>query len=255
MLFKHVGTVVYAVLIRQLVICPCLYEPVIAEACADRRTMSDQELARRARRLRRWKVRGDRIIVALLALHLLVIAGTISVMTANNHEGYSNRRVIYVNHILLSEGVNYFVWFVKFLPLFLLLFPIHRAQGFLGGSLSDYLLCRRHACAYASSDAYLDKTFPRRVEPETSKPAPRRAATKPPSRLRIVERACSWTHRRNFRATGYRAGARRRVRRRPLELPARRVGLLCALGAVHGDGRVAERLGAGVERLEPKHRL
>ena len=53
---KHTVTVIYAVLIRQLVICPCLYEPVIKMACGDHthgcRQESTKDLLSRARKLR-----------------------------------------------------------------------------------------------------------------------------------------------------------------------------------------------------------
>ena len=49
--------------------------------------------------------------------------------------------------VFVSECLNFIIWFVKFAPLFLLLFPIHRAQWHHGGSLSDYL-CFRRPCAY-----------------------------------------------------------------------------------------------------------
>ena len=44
--------------------------------------------------------------------------------------------------IFYSEVINFWFWFVKFTPLFLVLYPIHRAQWYQGGSLADYLLCR-----------------------------------------------------------------------------------------------------------------
>ena len=33
-------------------------------------------------------------------------------------------------YVLYSEFLNFFVWFIKFLPLFIILFPIHKAMWF-----------------------------------------------------------------------------------------------------------------------------
>ena len=70
-LIKNVVTILYAVVIRQIVICPCLYAPVIREACHEGE-MSEDELKVRANRLAKWKRRGDRVVVLLLVFHLLV---------------------------------------------------------------------------------------------------------------------------------------------------------------------------------------
>ena len=59
--------------------------------------------------------------------------------------------------------------FVKFTPLFLVLYPIHRAQWYQGGSLADYLLCRKSCCSYKRSQAYKDPQYPRCVRPDTNK--------------------------------------------------------------------------------------
>ena len=172
---KHTVTVIYAVLIRQLVICPCLYEPVIRMACGDHthgwRQESTKDLLSRARKLRRWKVRGDRVILALLVTHLVVIVLMIIIITTENWrhlDEYSSLDEIFLNRIFGSEVVNFFIWFPKFLPLFLFLFPIHRAMWFQGGKECDYLKCKRSVFTYKRSYNYLDADFHRCVQPETS---------------------------------------------------------------------------------------
>ena len=71
--------------------------------------------------------------------------------------------------IFYSEVINFWFWFVKFTPLFLVLYPIHRAQWYQGGSLADYLLCRKSCCSYKRSQAYKDPQYPRCVRPDTNK--------------------------------------------------------------------------------------
>jgi hypothetical protein len=172
---KHTVTVVYAVLIRQLVICPCLYAPVIKLACEDRaegwRQETTKELFLLAKKLRHWKVRGDKVILALLLTHLTVIALMIVIITSQNWrhlDDYHRLDEIFLERIVGSEVVNFLIWFPKFLPLFLLLFPIHRAMWFTGCSEGDYLRCRWSLFSYLSSENYLDPAFPRCVLPETS---------------------------------------------------------------------------------------
>ena len=81
-------------------------------------------------------------------------------------------------YVLYSEFLNFFVWFIKFLPLFIILFPIHKAMWFetrdfdgpipagagAGGNLFDYLLCRK-SCRYPGG--YVKDDRPRCVQPET----------------------------------------------------------------------------------------
>ena len=71
--------------------------------------------------------------------------------------------------IFYSEVINFWFWFVKFTPLFLVLYPIHRAQWYQGGTLADYLLCRKSCCSYKRSQAYKDPQYPRCVRPDTNK--------------------------------------------------------------------------------------
>ena len=166
-LLKHTVTVVYAVLIRQIVICPCLYEPVM-RAARDDAVLAAGELAARAAKLRRWKERGDRVLVLLAVFHGAMIAAVIYVVTTENWlRGYRNPQTAVVRRILVAELVNFFVWFLKFAPLFLILYPIHRAQWYCGGDLSDYVLRRRALLAYRTSENYRDEMFPRCVTPET----------------------------------------------------------------------------------------
>mgnify|MGYP001162823070 CR=1 FL=1 len=170
---KHTVTVVDAVLIRQLVICPCLYRPVIELACEEQGWGHEttQELFLRAKKLRHWKVRGDKVILALLLTHLTVIALMIFIITSQNWrhlDDYHRLDEIFLERIVGSELVNFLIWFPKFLPLFLLLFPVHRAMWFTGGSEGDYLRCKRSPFSYLSSENYLDPAFPRCVLPETS---------------------------------------------------------------------------------------
>ncbi len=81
---------------------------------------------------------------------------------------YSSLDEIFLNRIFGSEVVNFFIWFPKFLPLFLFLFPIHRAMWFQGGTECDYLKCKRSVFTYKRSYNYLDADFHRCVQPETS---------------------------------------------------------------------------------------
>ena len=125
---------------------------------------------KRTEKLTYWKERGDRLILVLAVGHLTMIAATIYIVTSDDWlKGYRNPRKTVVNRIIVSELFNFFVWFVKFAPLFLALYPIHRAQWYQGGELVDYLLCRRSCSAYKSSQKYRDKTFPRCVNPETKR--------------------------------------------------------------------------------------
>ena len=134
----------------------------------DFRFIATGELAARAAKLRRWKERGDRVLVLLAVFHGAMIAAVIYVVTTENWlQGYRNPQTAVVKRILVAELVNFFVWFLKFAPLFLILYPIHRAQWYCGGDLSDYVLRRRALLAYRTSENYRDDRFPRCVTPET----------------------------------------------------------------------------------------
>ncbi len=192
-LVKNIVTTLYAVLIRQIVICPCLYGPLIAAACeGDAPTglwngvgkpsttihkIDDRKLARRAQRVKRWKLRGDRGIMWLLVVHFAVVFTAIFLLASHlegaPYLGEREKNTPQRHHaallIFYSEVINFWFWFVKFTPLFLVLYPIHRAQWYQGGSLADYLLCRKSCCSYKRSQAYKDPQYPRCVRPDTNK--------------------------------------------------------------------------------------
>ncbi|KAH8073688.1 voltage-gated potassium channel [Aureococcus anophagefferens] len=155
-LVKHVGTILYAVLIRQLVICPCLYQPLIDAACDESADLDADELRTRADALVEWKWRGDRTALLLLLVHFFFVFAAVAFVAFNSHEhvtaeryGEEHVRVLY--HVLYSELVNFVSWFIRFTPLFLLLFPIHRAQWYQGGRSGLPLL--RRSCRGVVVDA------------------------------------------------------------------------------------------------------
>ena len=85
--------------------------------------------------------------------------------------------------VFYSEVFNFFFWFVKFAPLFVLRaparsrglfetprrrwYPIHRAQWFQGGETIDYFKGTLSINTYAQTDKYQNPDFPRCVVPET----------------------------------------------------------------------------------------
>ena len=175
---KHVSTVIYAVVIRQLVICPCAYNALVNDIVDEENCRaSDRELQERAKRLMFIKIVGDRILLWLFLAHFAAVACVIIWMSSWNYTSHAEEKLKSENEnrpagVLLnmatSELVNFFVWFVKFLPLFVILYPIHRAQWYQGGPLKDYLLCKR-SLNYRKSVNYKNEKFPRRVEPETKR--------------------------------------------------------------------------------------
>ena len=98
-LVKNIVTTLYAVLIRQIVICPCLYGPLIQAACEGDapvglwngvgkpsqtiHKIDDRKLARRAQRVKRWKLRGDRGIMWLLVVHFAVVFTAIFLLASH----------------------------------------------------------------------------------------------------------------------------------------------------------------------------
>jgi len=102
-------------------------------------------------------------------------------------------------YLCLSEFINFFFWFIKFIPLFLFLYPIHRAQWYQGGSYTEYFCCsffankqydtslsaannysshsNKSCWNYTSSPNYLNPRFPRCVRPETRKCASAKVRT------------------------------------------------------------------------------
>ena len=192
-LVKNVVTTLYAVLIRQIVICPCLYGPLIIAACESDAPsglwngvgkpatpvskIDDRKLARRAQRVKKWKLRGDRGIMGLFVVHVGIVFTAIFLLASHlegaPYLGDKEKNTPQRHHaallIFYSEVINFWFWFVKFTPLFLVLYPIHKAQWYKGGSLADYLLCRRSCCEYKRSQAYKDPQYPRCVRPDTNK--------------------------------------------------------------------------------------
>mgnify|MGYP001169757391 CR=1 FL=1 len=104
----------YAILIRQLVICPCLYEPVIKAAC-DPDSMDDEDLGRAAEKLVRKKTRGDKILMVLYVCHLLLIGVVLIYVaiyqsTARKVVGGVNPWSWMFANVCASEFLNFFVW-------------------------------------------------------------------------------------------------------------------------------------------------
>ena len=84
---------------------------------------------------------------------------------------------VFVDNILFSELGNFFLWFVKFAPIYAVGFPLHRAQWFQGGTAGDYLLGRLSLWAYVDAPSHKRATYPRCVAPETSSVKAARLAT------------------------------------------------------------------------------
>ena len=105
----------------------------------------------------------------MLALTLVIMAAIVGLRWSTDP---CRERAL--QRILISTQV----WFIKFLPLFIILFPIHKAMWFeekdfdgpipagagAGGNLFDYLLCRK-SCRYPGG--YVKDDRPRCVQPET----------------------------------------------------------------------------------------
>ena len=142
-LVKNIVTTLYAVLIRQIVICPCLYGPLIQAACEGDapvglwngvgkpsttiHKIDDRKLARRAQRVKRWKLRGDRGIMWLLVVHFAVVFTAIFLLASHlegaPYLGEREKNTPQRHHaallIFYSEVINFWFWFVKFTPLFI----------------------------------------------------------------------------------------------------------------------------------------
>lgn len=157
---KYVWTILYAVLIRQLVILPCVYESTLLEALQMQADEEDNNERVRAAvtKLVRLKIIVDHIIVCLFLAH----ATTLVVVIIVFGKGFYGT----LQGVVASEIINYFFWYVKFFPLFVALYPIHRAAWYQGGTLLDYLLCRVSWCSYRDSPNYLDPSFPRCAKPD-----------------------------------------------------------------------------------------
>lgn len=157
LLIKHGATVVYAVLIRQLVICPCKYSALV-EDLIDADDFNSAELLERAESLIEMKIFGDRILLILLIVHFGLIVSMLAWMASWNFNTERESRVRHTHSparalrsILTSEALNFFLWFVKLTPWFLALYPIQRAMWYQGGTMADYFLCKRSCAGYRTS--------------------------------------------------------------------------------------------------------
>ena len=78
LLCKYVATMLYAVLIRQICICPCAIMPVIKAAQpAAAEDIDDKQLGKMAEKAVRWKLRGDRALVQTYVIHLFYVLGAL----------------------------------------------------------------------------------------------------------------------------------------------------------------------------------
>ena len=68
---KNVLTILYAVLIRQLVICPCYFAPVFAEL--QEPYPNSRNVVEAGARLRRVKTQGDKALLVLWSLHMVLV--------------------------------------------------------------------------------------------------------------------------------------------------------------------------------------
>ena len=65
--------------------------------------------------------------------------------------------------------MNFVIWFPKFAPVFLFLYPIHRAMWYQRGSYADYLARRKPLLLYRRTGNYCNATYARCVKPETKR--------------------------------------------------------------------------------------
>ena len=156
--------------------CCCLYNPILHAARPDS-GVDDDTLGHYAERIERWKHRGDRMLVILYVIHItllllvIVFVARWSVWTKRAIARYNTKEFIettnpwafMIVYVLFSEALNFILWFFKFMWVFLILYPIHRAMWHKGGTLCDYLLCRK-SCVCVPDDP--DK--PLCVKPETT---------------------------------------------------------------------------------------
>lgn len=163
---KYLLTLVYAVLIRQLVICPCFYAPLLTDFDLSM-DATPQRIITLSNRLRLYKLNGDRTLLVIFVLHFAVIASVVYYTVTETHTNVNN--YFFWSQIIYSEAINFLLWFVKFAPLFAFLYPIHRAAWFQDAKHSDYLYCKRSVRTYVNSDNFRNEHFPRCVEPENMK--------------------------------------------------------------------------------------
>ncbi|KAJ1458793.1 hypothetical protein M885DRAFT_561492 [Pelagophyceae sp. CCMP2097] len=164
-LIKYGLTILYAVLIRQLVICPCAWSPLL-RADLDAAVEDDAEtVVGWCRRVRRLKSRGDVALVLVFAVHFCLVCVVVA-----SYYGVGLPPFYFWRQIFISEGLNFLGWFVRFIPIFLCFYASHRAIWFQGGTTCDYVTCQRSCAygAYAQSPHFRDAAFPRCVNPETT---------------------------------------------------------------------------------------
>ena len=157
LLAKHAVIFAYSLLIRTMVILPCC----VADALAHKLEVFDADARASARaahlsdRARRLKDAGDATLHALGIVHgTMLIVGSALAVFADGDAVLSMRRVAL--DTLTLEALNVSVlWFAKFAPLFLVLFPLHRAQWYTGGAAADYACGRRSLWGYADSPAFV----------------------------------------------------------------------------------------------------
>ena len=125
LLCKYVATMLYAVLIRQICICPCAIMPVIKAAQpAAAEDIDDKQLGKMAEKAVRWKLRGDRALVQTYVIHLFYVLAALifvarypswskkalSSQTSTRAFPVSNPWEFMAVYVLYSEFLNFFVW-------------------------------------------------------------------------------------------------------------------------------------------------
>lgn len=145
LLVKWALVILYAVLIRQLAICPCFALAMLEQRRAlfgDDGEDASRRSARAARRYDRIKRNGERGLLALSAVHVALLVHFVAVSYTLDRT--SNRAIL--ENTLVQELGAVAHWFVRFVPLFCVLHPAHRHQWYRGGSFRDALkrtlLCR-----------------------------------------------------------------------------------------------------------------
>ena len=125
LLCKYVATMLYAVLIRQICICPCAIMPVIKAAQpAAAEDIDDKQLGKMAEKAVRWKLRGDRALVQTYVIHLFYVLAALifvarypswskkalSSQTSTRAFPVTNPWEFMAVYVLYSEFLNFFVW-------------------------------------------------------------------------------------------------------------------------------------------------
>jgi hypothetical protein len=132
LLIKWTLVILYAVLIRQLVICPCF----AAKFLTTRRTLFSHDsaasmgAANSALEYDAKSYAGDVVLVALLCFHLGLLIFGIYLATESTLEEDTE---VLVNTAVQEVGAV-FHWFPRFFPISLLLHPLHRYQWYHPGA-------------------------------------------------------------------------------------------------------------------------